>query len=597
MATSEAITQLIEKYGPVTAGKLGKTIEVSSTTCLQSMLSTEGSTIQLGHGNFEFSVFNDCQTGSSLLNSDGTLKNKLVSNVLAMQLNIWYNQEFNERDLGVQALSTLPLCLIDDVVMNKLETNHFNVQGLLNLSNDYLAGVGFYLPGFGNLINNALDQVNIYWRNCQTNDPCAGTINVSGTLKTESQEGLEEGLVRLDGSYNTIPLPNQYGYSDVTGSYEFSNAIPYASNYQVIPTSENLAPLNGVTTYDLVLISRHIMGTEPLTSPYKMIAADANKSGSITTLDILELRKLILGVYEEIPGNTAWRFVDKSYVFPTPENPFFPGFPEFKTVGQALQNEQDFVCIKIGDLNNTAQANNLMPISDRTAGTLLFDLDDRVVKTGEIFEATITADQPVQCFQFTLNTGSLEVLEVSGERMSAANFAVFAATGEPSGNTGALTASWNLPIGTTAGTASFTLKLRATQAGRLRDLLGMGSRFTRAEAYLNDDQVAAMPLDVALRFHDESTASIRGTGFELYPNQPNPFVDKTTIAFNLPEAAQATLTVFDQTGRLVYRQKGDFGKGYNVFVLDHQLLQTNGVLLYRVETATDMATGKMIQSK
>jgi len=598
MSTTEAIKQLVAKYGPLRAGKLGKTIEVSSSTCVQNMLSFYGNTNQFGPGNFEFGTFNDCQLTSPLLNTDGTLKSKLASNVLAMQLNIWYNQEFNERDLGVQALSTIPLSLVAPEVVSKLEENHENVQGLLNLSNDYLADVGFYLPGFGNLINEALDHVNNYWQNCQTNDPSLTNISVSGSLKTESQDGLEAGHVRLDGSNNASPLSNFYGYSNDAGFYEFSNAIPYPSNYQVIPSSENMSPLNGVTTYDLVMISKHLLGIEPITSPYKMIAADANRSGSITTFDIVELRKLILGIYEVLPANTAWRFVDKSYVFPTPENPFFPDFPEFKTVGvQAIQNEEDFVCIKIGDLNNTAQANNLMPVSDRTLGVLLFDVDDRAVNAGEIFEVKMTSDQKVQCFQFTLNTEGLEVLEVSGEGMSAANFAVFAATGQSSDKTGAVTASWNLSAGTTVALADFTLKFRATQSGRLHDMLGISSRFTKSEAYLNTDKPNARPLDVALRFNDKGTTNISGVEFELYPNVPNPFVDKTTIAFNLPEAAQATLTVYDQTGRLVYSQKGDFAKGYNVFVIEGQLINTNGILLYKVETATDMAIGKMIQTK
>ena len=36
---------------------------------------------------------------------------------------------------------------------------------------------------------------------------------------------------------------------------QFSNAIPMASNYTVTPMKDD-NPLNGVTTYDLVLISR-----------------------------------------------------------------------------------------------------------------------------------------------------------------------------------------------------------------------------------------------------------------------------------------------------------------------------------------------------
>jgi hypothetical protein len=103
-------------------------------------------------------------------------------------------------------------------------------------------------------------------------------------------------------------------------------------------------PLNGVTTYDLVLISKHILGLEPLNSPYKMIAADANKSGSITTFDIVEIRKLILGIYTELPNNTSWRFVDKSFSFPNANNPFQTAFPEVISVADAMTSQwgEDF---------------------------------------------------------------------------------------------------------------------------------------------------------------------------------------------------------------------------------------------------------------
>jgi hypothetical protein len=116
-------------------------------------------------------------------------------------------------------------------------------------------------------------------------------------------------------------------------------------------------PLNGVTTYDLVLISKHILGIAPLGSPYKMIAADANKSNSVTTFDIVEIRKLILGIYDELPNNKSWRFVPESHIFPNPANPFqgnnSPLFPETLNGVPYPASNQDFVAIKIGDVNNT----------------------------------------------------------------------------------------------------------------------------------------------------------------------------------------------------------------------------------------------------
>ncbi len=93
------------------------------------------------------------------------------------------------------------------------------------------------------------------------------------------------------------------------------------SDYTVTP-KKNDNPLNGLTTYDLVLISKHILGIEPLGSPYKMIAADANNSNSITTFDIVEFRKLILGINQALPNNESWRFMYNDYIFPNPHNPF-----------------------------------------------------------------------------------------------------------------------------------------------------------------------------------------------------------------------------------------------------------------------------------
>ncbi|MEZ4983319.1 MAG: hypothetical protein R2769_17360 [Saprospiraceae bacterium] len=72
-----------------------------------------------------------------------------------------------------------------------------------------------------------------------------------------------------------------------------------------------------------------------LTSPYKIIAADANNSGSVTTLDPEYLRKLILNVINDLPNTTSWRFVRADYVFPDPSNPWSAQFPEIYNVNEA----------------------------------------------------------------------------------------------------------------------------------------------------------------------------------------------------------------------------------------------------------------------
>jgi hypothetical protein len=313
-----------------------------------------------------------------------------------------------------------------------------------------------------------------------------------------------------------------------------------------------------------------------------MIAADANNSKSITTFDIAELRKLILGIYTELPNNTSWRFVDAAYTFPNPANPFVPAFPESKSVAdvQASQLQDNFVAMKVGDVNGSAIANALMSSDDRTAGSLLFDVEDRDVKAGEEVVVNFKAAEKVLGYQFTMNFNGLQVADVvPGSDMTLANFGIFA---------DAITTSFDAD-----SKGEFAVKFRATQDGRLSNMLGVSSRVTKAEAYtLGGDR-----LDVAFRFNGANGATISGVGFELYQNMPNPFVSKTVIGFHLPEAAEATLTIFDETGRMIYTVTGDFAKGNNAITLDRAQINTTGVLYYKLETASNSATKKMIQTK
>jgi hypothetical protein len=197
------------------------------------------------------------------------------------------------------------------------------------------------------------------------------------------------------------------------------------------------------------------------------------------------------------------------------------------------------------------------------------------VLPGEEFDVTFTAAQPLQGFQFTLMHNGLKTIDVQEtDGITAGNFGTIFE--------GATTVSVD-------GPQSFTLRMRAEKSGKLSDMLGLSGTITRAEAYGTEGR-----LNVALRF-DGKTVS--GLGFELYQNQPNPFVNNTSIGFHLPEAAEATLSVMDESGRVVYRQKGKFPAGENTVVLDRALLNTTGVLYYQLETDKYSATKKMVQAR
>lgn len=430
----------------------------------------------------------------------------------------------------------------------------------------------------------------------QDNAGICGSSNasVAGFLKTEQEEGLEEVNVQVQGiAPNGLPPVNMIVQSDQSGHYLLSNAVPLASNAVVTPLKDN-DPLNGVSTFDLVLINKHILGLAPLNTPYKMIAADANNSRSITTFDIVELRKLILGVYNELPQNTSWRFIDKSYHFPDLSNPFQEIFPETKTLAdmQSSMMEEDFVAVKTGDVNGNAVANSLLTADDRTEGTLFLDVQDRTTEAGDLFTVSLQPAEQVAGYQFTLYHPGLVIVEIiPGQGMTTGHFGVF--SGEK-----ALTVSFDADA-VNKNSGAFQITYRAERAGMLSKMLQISSLITKTEAYRAGQDVSEQTppeiWDVALRFNRDDSPAVIKVGFELYQNQPNPWTNTTRVGFHLPENEEATLSVFDETGRVLYTRHELFRNGYNSVIIDNALLDETGMLYYKLETDTDSAVRKMIR--
>lgn len=403
-----------------------------------------------------------------------------------------------------------------------------------------------------------------------------GAPAVAGFLKTEMLEGLEDAEVKLSGMGPNGQAINMSDLTDNLGTYLFpSGMVPVGSNFTIQPLKDD-NPLNGVSTFDLVQINKHILGIQPLNSPYKMIAADANHSNSITTFDVVEIRKLILGIYTTFPNNTSWRFVNKDFVFPDPKNPFSSQFPEKVDItNMQFGLSDEFVSVKVGDVNNTAIPNAFTSVDDRTAGTLYFDLNDRAVKAGEEFVVQFKAAEKTAGYQFTLNTDGLEVAEIiPGERMKTDNFAVFG---------DAVTASVDGDAG------EFGIRFRALKSGELSRMIGFSNRITRAESYTESGDRN----EVALRFNGAAGPVVTGAGFELLQNTPNPAKSATNISFHLPETTEATLTVSNAEGRILKVVKGTYAKGFNTITLNRGDLEA-GILFYQLDTPANSAVRKMI---
>ncbi len=402
---------------------------------------------------------------------------------------------------------------------------------------------------------------------------------ISGTIETEVGSKVEEVTVNI-GGYTMSPE-----LTGADGNYQF-NQLPMNSNYTVAP-AKNIEPLNGVSTYDLVLISKHILGVNKLDSPYKQIAADVNRSGTVTAYDLVQLRQLILNVTTEFSNNESWRFVDANYQFVT-ENPAAESFAEIASIGNLDHNtEAHFIAVKIGDVNINAIANRGLVSSEaRTTGTLTFSTEEVTFEKGATVNAVFNLANlgTVEGYQFTLDIdeSKVDIVAIEEGVAEVANFGTRMMT------RGKLTTSWNQGAELVQHEERmFTVVLRAKQAGRLSETVSINSDLTKAEAYTTNGDL----LDVSLAFNGNSTSE---SNFALHNNKPNPFKEVTTISFDLPEAGTAKLTIFDISGRIVKAQEQEFAKGYNEVQVEKANLKGGGIYFYQLETATHTAKKKMI---
>ena len=178
-----------------------------------------------------------------------------------------------------------------------------------------------------------------------------GGSRVAGSLNTEAGDALADAAVYVDA---TMPEYPKLATTNANGEYAFNN-LPNANDFQ-ITASNDVDYKNGVSTLDLVLIQRHILGLTSLDSPYKMIAADVNNSESITASDLTQLRKLILGLYanDDLPNNESWRFVVEGSTL-NASNPWpFVEVLDINALSSDMEN-QNFVATKIGDVNGSAE--------------------------------------------------------------------------------------------------------------------------------------------------------------------------------------------------------------------------------------------------
>jgi hypothetical protein len=427
---------------------------------------------------------------------------------------------------------------------------------------------------------------------CQTtiriNDPnsvCRAPTQpaIFGSIETEEGRAIVSN-VRLQSA--TLPTVEQF-----TRASKFSFfGMPRGDDCDLTPSRDSDV-INGVTTFDVALMSRHILDIQPIKSPLKLIAADVNADGSVDALDMVITRRMVLRLINLFPENKSWRFVPKVFQFlPTATtNPAlnYPEFIAFVNLRDTVRTA-DFWAVKTGDLNGSATGpairGNGSQAELRGANPLILNINNELLEKDKTYDIDISSDAlNADGFQFTLNYDKnlLKILSIEQGDLSNfnhTNYALFPSEGKA-------TVSWNGSLDSKASPMNlFRLRLSAKQTVRLRDALRLTSDLTPAEAF----SLAGDTRSVELRFK-----GVQSNDFDLFQNEPNPTINgATNIRFRLPEASDARLTLYDITGKMLKTELRNFEKGDNVWRINTPTV--SGVILYRLETPTHSATRRMM---
>jgi hypothetical protein len=405
-------------------------------------------------------------------------------------------------------------------------------------------------------------------------------IAIAGNIQTETFEMVDEVMMTIEAD-DITGFPFEYMAYD--GIYAFPDLDMY-TDYS-ISAEKTDGVMNGVSTLDLVLIQKHLLGVQELDSPYKIIAADANDSGSLSAIDLVELRKLILGIYTEFPNNDSWRFVDAKQVFADASNPF--PFMESIHHNDTDQNmmDADFIAVKIGDVNESVHLNNVTAeVSNRTDNMLALDLATAKVSDKQIrYDLSLTDSEELIGMQFTIeyDAASMSMSELSSDylNLSEANYSVI--------QEGKLTFSWS-EIDAISVDASNPVLSLVFDTNNAHNDISISSAITNAEAYTMDDSTIVTK-GIELNKEEDD--------FVLHQNSPNPFKTETVIQFQLPQASKATISIFDASGKIFFAKTDDYSKGLNEVIIDGNHLPYSGILYYQLNSYTHTATKKLIVLK
>lgn len=378
-------------------------------------------------------------------------------------------------------------------------------------------------------------------------------FQLGGVVTTGQKNGINKVSIKIEPTLVNI-------ITDNTGSYQ-SPFLKGGQDYTVRPGKQD-NPLNGVSSIDLLIMEKHILGQALLTDSYLQIAADVNQSGSITVSDLIELRRLILGNITAFGKNEVWNFIPSTYKFPDPANPWI--YPRTIPVKNLAGNISDlnFIGIKTGDVNYSALL-NLGSLESRAGEHI--DLRVKTKKIPEGTQISVYILSPIKSLYavqlgFQVDQKVKAIRPAGGQLMLTDQESNFQDGDQ-------FKIAWVDPAGITLNTTDPILVL---------DVIGgsgpVGSQLMETQNYpsfLYFDQrefgINWLP--------DEANTN----GIKIYPN---PGKGEVNIDFFIEDLSSSLVTILGTNGKKVYIKNSELRPGWNHILLNKSDLGGAGLYYF-----------------
>ena len=389
--------------------------------------------------------------------------------------------------------------------------------------------------------------------------------SIAGEVTSVTENPIPNVAVSLTSDY-----PQRSVMTDQNGKYLFPN-LDSKEDYMIIPELVD-NPLDGISTLDMLLIQRHILGLRKFRENANYIAADVNGSGTITANDLVELRRLILGYTDGFANNSTWNLLPTKILNETDPQLINESVEKYIQLTNLVDHsmENNFTAVKTGDINLDNSVESLvLPRSLNDIG-LTYQITEPSKASG-LTTVTVYSDTDLDL------TGFQMALELNSNVVGIESDVLDLQPNHYKIDESQVKLSWHQLSSIHIDSRKPLMKIFVEN---FTNQIGLASEIMNTEMY--DDSL--LPHDVTLSRADDVqlTESLRVI--------QNPVTDVAMIMFEVSKDSPTRVEILSIDGKLIYAQEQFLNKGPQQMRISKEMITGTGSGIFLVKVTSEEST-------